>query len=96
MIDEPIYLINSAFGTYIPQTFAERYKNKEFSFEFIDKERADKLIDELLNDPTENEFYYEAYEELLSLDVILNGQELFLYHDEDLWLCPVGYDFEEQ
>lgn len=96
MITEPIFLVNSAFGTYVPETFCERYKDEEYPFRFDDHDRAMELIEEILINGIEYVFYYEAYEELLSMDVTYNDQPCFLYHDEDLWLCPVGYNFEEQ
>lgn len=96
MNNEPIYLINSAHGVYIPQIFARSYRDNEFNFKFEDHDRAEKLMDELLNDPYEYEFYHEAYDELLSMDIIFNGETFYLYHDEDLWLCHEECNFFEQ
>lgn len=77
-------IIDSGFGVYIPQMFAEEltsgvYKTSEYN--------ADD-IDTLLTGPTiENEWYWDAWNDTINNIVLFddNGKEYFLYQDGDLF-----------
>lgn len=83
-------LVNSANGQYIPQIFAKSFGIPE-NFTNWDEIKEDVAF--LAEDNSnENEDYWEVW------DTILNNAELksgfSLYHNEDLWAVPEGFDWD--
>lgn len=95
MSNEPILLLDSNRGQYIPQNFAEEYAAYGGTWEGITEENRKTLE----AGPYED-WYWEAWESVLNnavLSVTHNGetQRYTLHQDGALWLIPEGYDNEE-
>jgi hypothetical protein len=90
---EPEILIDSAHGIYIPQYFAEAYGTPD---NFYNWGEIKEDIDILLSGP-DNEFYWDAYEDLINNAKLktTDNKESYLYTHEDLWAVPVDYDNED-
>lgn len=84
-------LINSANGIYIPRIFATTYGAEE-NFENWDEIKD--LIDSLANvESFEFEDYWDTWEELVDNAKLKDG--FTLYHNEDLWAVPEGFEWDE-
>lgn len=81
---EPVLMVNSAYGVYIPQTFIET------SSEEILKQIPEDIKRDLLEGP-DHENYWDSYDSLLNITFKHNSQKLFLEAVEDLWLIPACY-----
>lgn len=81
-------LVDNFRGIYVPLSFAKGYDLKQFGF-------SDEKIKELKSDLSspENEFYWEAWEDVLDNAVTKDGETLF-QHDGNLWLVPANFDPE--
>ena len=76
-------LVNSGFGVYCPQTAIERLQtNVRSQFEAED-------VQTLLEGPEGNEWYWEAWENVLNSRFTVDGKEFQLYHSEDVWIIEV-------
>jgi len=79
--NEPTLLIDSHHGQYIPKLFYENMKFSDFGLKKSDyKDLADN----------ENEYYWDTWDMLLNEARTKDGS--YLYHYEDLWLVPEGYE----
>lgn len=79
-------IVNSAFGIYSGQVFAERYQ------EYFKSQHTDKL--EALNDcleGPENEFYWESMMDLLGCFIVIDGVKYGFAQLEDIFMI----EFEE-
>lgn len=83
-IKEPILVVSSALGIYIPQTFIQQAN------EGILKQVPQDVKDALLEGP-DHEHYWECYEELLDISFKIGRQKFFLFPQEDLWLVPLCF-----
>jgi hypothetical protein len=93
-IPEPQLLIDSGYGKYTPQVFAQRY-NKEVNFSnYADiKECLDVLC---LPQSPDRDDYYEVWENVLNhAKMVIDEVECYLYQPEDLWVVAVGYKSDE-
>lgn len=78
---EPILVAGSANGLYIPQIFAEKYRQE------VQEQFGDEILSELST--PDYEYYWEAWEDVLDrFETEINGVKHVLIHDEDLWLVP--------
>ena len=77
LTDKAELLIGSAYGVYIPQMFALMFKAQ------LTKQEADDLSD------PENDYYWEAWDDILNKKFIIQGKKYTLYEDGDLWAIPV-------
>lgn len=77
--DEPVCILDSARGVYIPANFCEL-----FGFD----------IPELSSPDNEDycDFWYDLES---NFSVVVDGKLWFLYHNADLFLVPEGYDVDE-
>ncbi len=94
-LTQPVLIVDSHFGIYTPFYLAKYIlsKSDEIAQKLFDKISTKDL--ELLIEGPENESYWETYEDILNnSNIDLNGTEYYLDCNEDLWLCPTGYDFE--
>ena len=83
MTDNATFLINSGFGKYIPQIFAEQYADT-LGVELTDNDRA------ILSDPEHAE-YWEVWIDLIdNTTVMFNHMEHAICHIEDVWLIPLS------
>ena len=83
MTDNAELLINSGYGKYIPQLFAEQYADT-LGIELTDNDRA------VLSD-TEHSDYWEVWFDLIdNTTVMFNHTEHAIYHSEDVWLIPLS------
>ena len=82
-------LIDSNRGVYIGQQFAQIY-GKHIPEEYAEQ----KAI--LLHGP-DHEDYFEAFEEIIDNVKIktVDGVELYLHQEDDLWGIPVGESFDD-
>ena len=86
---EPILLLDGHHGVYIPQIFA--------GFELLGNVKT-PLTQEEKNDlkSPDNELYWDTWYNLLTnFEITIDGVDYYLYQDDDLWLMPVGYDFDD-
>ena len=93
MKNQPLVLIDSANGVYIPNLFANMVLNCEIKV----KNFADikYYLGDLGN--TENEFYWESWDSIISKAILVskNGTEYTLHQNDDLWCIPDGVELEE-
>jgi hypothetical protein len=77
-------IVNSAFGIYSGQVFAERYQ------EYFKNQHPDKLEDlnNCLEGP-ENEFYYDSFCELLNCTLEIEGKIFCLFQLEDVFMVEL-------
>lgn len=91
---EPILLVDSHNGIYQPQILAEYIKeqNDDIAKQLFNSVKSDDLQC-LLNGP-DDEFYWESYESIeIDAECLINGVVYTIYQNEDIWLAPVGYEF---
>jgi hypothetical protein len=92
---KPILLVNSAVGVYQPQQLAKYIVAQEddISKQLFNSIKSDDLLC-CLKGP-DDEFYWDAYCDIEnSAKAIINGQEYFICQNEDTWLIPAGYSFD--
>lgn len=92
---EPILLVSSSYGIYTGQMLAEKinYSYDDIFLQMKHQISANDLKD-LLDGP-ENENYLEAFNDVENyIEVIIDGKQWVIITNEDLWLCPIGYDFD--
>ena len=90
---EPILLIDSHNGIYIPNLFCKQC-NPENTFWNWNYENSSEI---LLN--PEHELYWEVWEEVLDSAYYIdpdNNIKYTLYNNEDLWAIPEGYEIPEE
>lgn len=95
MTQEPILLVPSSYGIYTGQMLAGQIVSEgdDFFKQMKQQIKSDDLND-LLEGP-DNEFYWDALNDVENyIKVLIDGQEWVIYTNEDLWLCPIGYDFD--
>jgi len=80
-------IIDGHHGVYIPQMFAEQYGH------MLPASLQDDI--KLLTDGP-SEWYWETWEAVLDAAVLtIDGQEYYLYKDNDLFIIPVGMDADD-
>jgi hypothetical protein len=92
---EPILLVDSHYGIYQPQILAEYIKSQQddISKQLFNSIASDDL-ETCLAGP-DDEFYWDAYCDIEnSARCIINKVEYFICQNEDTWLIPAGYDFD--
>lgn len=74
-------LLDSARGVYIPRYFNDCFSMKSWNIEDNDSDLA------ILREGPENEWYWEAWDSILTRAVYIdgNGHRWYLYQDGDLW-----------
>lgn len=93
-MDSWILAVDCHHGVYIPKVFVECYAHH---LDMDDKEIAFcvSIIREGPDDP-DNDFYWEAWDELMSrVSITIEGVKYSLHQDDDLWLVPEDYDWDE-
>jgi len=98
--NEPILLIDSHHGIYQPQILAEYIANYKQHGEDMARQLFNTIPDKenllILLDGPENENYFDAFEYIENhCKVIIDGVEWFVCQNEDTWLVPAGYDFDQ-
>lgn len=84
-------LINDHHGQYIPQLFAEQFRN--YVHPASSKEITDEDWDILLAGP-EHEFYWDTWTAVLDNCILVdeNGREFSLMQEQDVWAIPVPHE----
>ena len=84
--ENAILLADSHHGIYIPKLIAEEIISGNIKVK--NREEILSALAELGN--PENEFYWEAWEELCDNAVLLGktGEEFYIYQDDDVWAIP--------
>jgi hypothetical protein len=92
MNKNPIWLIEKDYGDSIPQLFIERTRglprwNYGIGLQYI----------ESLEAGPEDKDYWESWKLLIENAVYsdVDGTRYTLYHDENLWALPEGFDVEK-
>ena len=86
---ESILVLDGHNGIYIPKIFIETYNSNIIKLNVNDDD-----IKSLNNGP-DDEFYWEAWENVLNNAIaIIGGEKYFLYADDDLFLIHEDYDFD--
>jgi hypothetical protein len=90
----PVLLLDGNRGIYLPKTFAEEIINGVYKVKNMNAEIRSYLAE--LGNP-DNEFYWEAWDGLLSECILIDhkGNEYFLYQNDDLWAVPQDMDENE-
>jgi hypothetical protein len=84
-------LVDSHHGQYIPQIFANSFGLPE---NFLNWDEIKEDIDFLKQeDSNEHEDYWEVWDEILNNAKLKSGFEL--YHNEDLWAVPCGFNWDD-
>lgn len=96
MTNNAVLLIDGHHGIYIPKIFAEDVIAGNYKV----KNKKDAIILESLSElgNPENEFYWEAWADLIGNIILigLGGQEYYLHQEDDLWAVPVGESFDDE
>lgn len=84
-------IIDNHHGVYIPQIFAQRYRD---SIENIEQVVEDVII---LEQGPEHEEYWQAWENVLDNAILkgTDGKEYRLYQDSDLFIVAEGEEIPE-
>lgn len=84
-------LINDSHGQYIPQLFAEQFRDRVTPAS--SKEITDEDWDILLAGP-EHEFYWDTWTAVLDNCILVdeNGREFSLMQEQDVWAIPVPHE----
>lgn len=91
---QPILLVSSSAGIYIPQLFAERYLNTTTNKVTFEKYHKD------LSDPN-GDFYWESWEEAINDTYVLNSdfpnvEWQLVEYEGDLWGIPVNEKYRDK
>jgi hypothetical protein len=92
-LTEPELIVDSHHGVYVPQVWAQRYGSQAIESANVDEED----VNEILGDPYENEFYWEAWEQILN-DYCHEVDGIKHYIDQiegALFEYPETYEFPE-
>jgi hypothetical protein len=91
---EPVCLIDSHYGIYIPQYLSELVKDGTLKVSGISDKSLNTILEDLKS--PNNEHYWDSYDSLLNYTfTTIDGKEYYLYPDCDLWLIPEGLDIED-
>jgi hypothetical protein len=92
-LTEPELIVDSQHGVYVPQVWAQRYGSQAIESANVDEED----VNEILKDPYENEFYWEAWERILNdYCHVVDGIKHYIDQIEgDLFEYPETYEFPE-
>jgi hypothetical protein len=85
-ITQPMLLINSAHGQYIPQIFSEMIADH------LKNQIRESTLDDLSNN--ENEHYWDAWAEILDQTFkTITGQKIYIDQTEhgDVWIIPACF-----
>jgi hypothetical protein len=91
-LPQPQLFLSDARGIYIPRDFARDIKR-----ELVSGVTGEQL-DELANDDNASgEWYWDAWDDILSNCIVTDekGQQWRLNQDGDLWLIPVGMEWDD-
>ena len=88
---EPILLIDSHHGIYIPKLFCEQCNPENTQWVWDYENNKDILLN------LEHELYWDVWQEVLDSAYIINPDNVkyTLYENGDLWAIPEGYEFPE-
>jgi hypothetical protein len=91
---EPELVVDCHHGIYIPQVFANTYGLPE---NFSNWEEIRENIEFLqAEDAPEKEDYFDVWCDVIdNAKLTINGNEYYLYTNDDLWAVPVGYENED-
>ena len=88
--DAMIELVDSHYGVYIPQSFAERYSQVIINNTEISEELGD-----ILEGP-DNEYYLDSWETVCNKAKIeIDSQTYYLWQNDDLWAIKEGYSLND-
>jgi hypothetical protein len=89
---EPLLWLNDSRGRYIPRDFAQCFVDRAKSVQGVTDEQW-----AILEDP-EHESYWEAWFEVTDNARVTDekGVVYTLHQDGDLWLIPVGMEWDEK
>lgn len=83
--------VDSHNGIYSPSIFVERFKDYIVGMSEDDYQILKKGIDM----DVDHEYYWEAWNDVSMLNVVIDGQTYYIYENEDIWLIPEGIDAEQ-
>ena len=92
---EPILLVNSAMGIYIPSQFCSVYN---VPCNFANYEDIKKDIEYIADeDNIGNDDYWEVWDSLIDDAVFLDtdNNQYYIAYNEDLWAIPVDYENDD-
>jgi len=91
---KPILLVDCHNGIHIPRIFAQTYNYAE-NFKNYSEIEAD-LNDLSKANSIDSEDYFETFDIIMHTAILLiDGNEYYIYQNDDLWAMPVGYENEE-
>jgi hypothetical protein len=89
---EMILWIDSSRGQYIPQAFALSFANRAKNVTGVDEDTW-----AILEAGPEHEEYWDAWSSIDNAFIIAdNGLRYHVLHDEDVWLVPVGMEWNDK
>jgi hypothetical protein len=91
---EPELVVDCHHGIYIPQYFARTFGLPE-NFSNWEEIREDIEFLQAEGAP-EKEDYFDVWCDVIdNAKLTVNGNEYYLYTNDDLWAVPVGYENED-
>lgn len=91
---EPELVIDCQHGIYIPQIFAIRYGLPENFLNWNDIREDIEFLQ--AEDSLEKEEYFDVWSDVIdNAKLQVNGNEYYLYPNDNLWAVPVNYENED-
>ena len=82
-------IVSDHHGQYIPQVFAQRYR--DVTYPAASYELTDEDWDILLYGGPEHENYWDVWDDIVQYCVLnIEGREYSIYQDQDVWAIPVS------
>jgi hypothetical protein len=90
---EPLLWLDDHRGIYIPRDFASSFLNRSKHVEGVN---ADDW--KILETGPDHEYYWDVWIEVSDNAIVTdeNGVKYRLYQDGDLWLIPVGMEWNDE
>jgi len=85
--------LSDSRGIYIPRDFAKSFNDREKHVANVSNEDWN-----ILQMGPEHEFYWETWDDVLDNAIVTdeNSVKYFLHQNGDLWLVPVGMEWDEE
>lgn len=89
---EPMLWLSDARGVYIPRDFAKCFVDRDKAVQGV---KADDWA--ILEAGPDHEHYWDVWTDVLDNATVTDGTTVCrLHQDGDLWLIPVGMDWDEE
>lgn len=86
-------------GIYAPQMFCKLFGDnlKPSEGEYWEQQDVRATVARLLGDGPDSEQYWEDWDAIHnSCTVTVEGDDYFIYQDDDIWCIPVGWEWDEE